>query len=196
MVQAHEVPEAPASGCDPPTPAPAPWSESPAELQPQADPDLAVEWIERTGLDGRLVIERADAGPGWDEAIDPPPPCEQCGGIVRWIDAAGGLHCPTCNPSQTADRLRRLASEARARYRSAPQADAGGDPQAPAPWRLPPWPPVVDPRIIADPVPECRECGRPRVIPGQPGRPVGLCYPCWLKANRKNAPGTNAKAVA
>ncbi len=96
-----------------------------------------------------------------------------------------------CDPPTPAPRDERPADLQRQAH-----ADARGDPHAPAPWRLPPWPPVVDPRIIADPVPECRECGRPRVIPGQPGRPVGLCYPCWLKANRENAPGTNAKAVA
>ena len=186
---------------------PAERTERPADLQPQADAqpeadapaDLAAEWIERTGPDGRLIIERTDAGPGWDDAIDPPTPCDGCGGIVRWIDAAGGLHCPACSPPRTADRLRRLAAELRARYR--PHAhvrdDAAKHPAAPAPWRLPPWPPVVPAEILADPVPECRECGRPRVIPGQPGRPVGLCYPCWLKesAGCENAPGTNAKAI-
>jgi hypothetical protein len=27
----------------------------------------------------------------------------------------------------------------------------------------------------------CRTCNRPALIPGQPGRQVGLCFDCWSK---------------
>jgi len=164
------------------SPAPAPQQEQPA--------DPAAEWLERTAPNGRQVTERADAGAGWDDAIDPAPPCEKCGGILRWIDAAGGMHCPTCSPSRTADRLRRLANQARARYRVDRQAIPSGDPRAPAPWRLPPWPPVVPDEILADPIPDCRDCSRPRVISGQPGRPAGPCYR-RESARCENAPRTS-----
>jgi len=62
----------------------------------------------------------------------------------------------------------------------------------PAPWTLPPWPPPVDPRIIADTIPDCRTCGRPAVIPGQPGRTVGLCFNCWQENECDIRPTTSA----
>jgi len=44
------------------------------------------------------------------------------------------------------------------------------------------WPPAVPSEILADPIPTCGDCGRPRsVVPGQPGRPAGLCFDCWGK---------------
>jgi hypothetical protein len=73
------------------------------------------------------------------------------------------------------------------------EPDAGGlpiDPQAqvmtatdPAPWILPPWPPAVPADIVADPVPICGDCERESVVKGQPGRPEGLCFGCWMKRN-------------
>jgi len=64
----------------------------------------------------------------------------------------------------------------------------------PAPWTLPPWPPLVDPRIIAATIPDCRTCGRPAVIPGQPGRLVGLCFECWQENECDIRPRTSANA--
>ena len=55
----------------------------------------------------------------------------------------------------------------------------------PAPWKLPPWPPVVPAEIIADPIPTCCDCGTGRVNPGQPGRIDGLCFSCWMHKQRK-----------
>ncbi len=48
------------------------------------------------------------------------------------------------------------------------------------PWRLPPWPPIVPPEIVADAVPMCSDCGLVRVVPGQPGKPTGQCFRCWV----------------
>jgi hypothetical protein len=43
------------------------------------------------------------------------------------------------------------------------------------------WPAPVPKEIIADPIPTCSDCGQVPVVPGQPGRPLGLCYSCWSK---------------
>ncbi len=43
------------------------------------------------------------------------------------------------------------------------------------------WPPAVPDSIIADPMPTCSNCGQRAVVPGQPGRPAGLCFSCWGK---------------
>ncbi len=53
----------------------------------------------------------------------------------------------------------------------------------PVPWILPPWPPEVPSDILADPIPICGDCGRESVVKGQPGRPDGLCFQCWMKGN-------------
>jgi hypothetical protein len=45
----------------------------------------------------------------------------------------------------------------------------------------PPWPPTVPGSILADRIPACSKCGRCAVVPGQPGRPAGLCFACWGK---------------
>lgn len=68
------------------------------------------------------------------------------------------------------------------------RGDAGQDLQPqdgnePGGWILPPWPPVVPDSILAAPVPTCSNCGRLRVVGGQPGRPSGLCFRCWGKRN-------------
>ena len=42
------------------------------------------------------------------------------------------------------------------------------------------WPPVVPDGILAAPVRLCADCGRRGVVPGQPGRPSGLCFECWI----------------
>jgi len=56
----------------------------------------------------------------------------------------------------------------------------------PPPWRLPRWPAPVPPEIIAAPIPACDSCGRHAVIPGQPGRAAGLCFPCWIIISQKD----------
>lgn len=43
------------------------------------------------------------------------------------------------------------------------------------------WPPAVPDSILADPIPTCSNCGQRAVVPGQPGRPAGLCFSCWGK---------------
>lgn len=161
---------------------------TPQDAGPPDQPGDAgpVDDLQAHGADGP---QDADAA-GW-EIIDPPDPCPVCNGLELWQDAAGGWHCLTCSPPRRSGEL--LARVANIRRRHHKLATA----TKPTPWRLPSWPPVVPAEILADPVPECRDCGQPRVIPGQPGRPVGLCYPCWLKesARCENAPGTNAKAT-
>jgi hypothetical protein len=51
-------------------------------------------------------------------------------------------------------------------------------------WKLPPWPPVVPTEILADPRPICRDCRTAPVVPGQPGRPDGLCRSCWFSRQK------------
>lgn len=79
-------------------------------------------------------------------------------------------------PSPGAQRLQDEARRLRARC---PVTAADLQPQAAAPVRT--WPPVVPSGIIAAPVIICGGCGRLRVVPGQPGRPFGLCFGCWSK---------------
>lgn len=57
-------------------------------------------------------------------------------------------------------------------------------PQAVAPVRT--WPPLVPSGIIADPVIICPGCGRLQVVPGQPGRPSGLCFGCWILSQKRS----------
>jgi len=106
-------------------------------------------------------------------------PCPMCGGLERWQALAGGGHCSTCSPATpTGERLRRLAAELRERYPVAREANLQPQPVT-APRT---WPPAVPDGILADRIPTCSDCGRPRsVVPGQPGRPSGLCFACWGK---------------
>lgn len=53
---------------------------------------------------------------GWDQAIDPPPPCQQCGGLWHWWDLLGGRHCSKCEPTVRSDLL--VAKAARLRRRA------------------------------------------------------------------------------
>lgn len=109
------------------------------------------------------------------EMADIPDPCSSCGGIEQWRDLRGGWHCVKCDPCTAGPRLRALAARWFRRYAISP---------TPAARR--PQPPVVPDAIVAEVVPTCSDCGRPEVIPGQPGRRAGLCFDCWR--NRHTAP--------
>lgn len=149
-------------------------ADGPQDLQP-SDID-AGEWLDLTNPDGRRCLVRSDAAE--IEIIDPMP-CPVCGGIDRWQDVAGDWHCPTCRPiSGTGERLRQRVAALRQRFPAVRPADL-----QPRPVVVPrTWPPVVPDSILADPIPTCSDCGRPRsVVPGQPGRPAGLCFSCWGK---------------
>lgn len=103
------------------------------------------------------------------ETAPVPDPCPSCGGIEQWRDLQGGWHCLRCDPCTAGPRLRKLAMR-RPKQPTRP---------APTPGARRPQPPVVPDAIVADPIPTCSDCGRPEVIPGQPGRRAGLCFDCW-----------------
>jgi ribosomal protein S27AE len=48
----------------------------------------------------------------WDSAIEPPPPCPQCGGLELWQDFHGDWHCQRCE-AVAFQRARRLEQKAR-----------------------------------------------------------------------------------
>jgi len=123
-------------------------------------------WREFIDAEGRTVLER----------IDPPEPCEGCGGITRWQDAIGRLRCPDCDPAR-ADGAR-VQARARAIRRRHPIPTGTRQPQAAI---RPDWPPENRPGIIATPIPTCGGCNQRLVVQGQPGRPAGLCFDCWTR---------------
>ena len=56
----------------------------------------------------------------WEEAIDPPAPCGQCGGLELWENLVGDWRCLKCDPPirgqrclAAAERLRRLYRRSR-----------------------------------------------------------------------------------
>ena len=149
---------------------------SPAAAGSQDAHGDAGEWLEVTDPDGWRCLVRADAAEL--EIIDVPTPCPNCGGIVFWWDVAGGVHCERCSPMPTTgQRLRTRAAELRERYPVIRDADLQPRPAVPRTW-----PPVVPDSILAAPIPRCSDCGRRAVVPGQPGRPAGLCFDCWSLA--------------
>lgn len=79
-------------------------------------------------------------------------------------------------PGPIAQRLMAEAQQLRARY---PVPDADLHPRPMAAPRT--WPAPVPDAIKADPIPTCSNCGRLRVVPGQPGTILGLCFSCWSK---------------
>lgn len=62
-----------------------------------------------------------------------------------------------------------------------PQVDDVARPVAPV--RI--WPPVVPDFILAAPFLLCGDCGRLRVVGGQPGRPSGVCFRCWIRSQER-----------
>lgn len=150
---------------------PAAESDGPG-TQPQ-DGD-ALDWQEYLDADGGRCLVRSDAA--GLEIIDVEP-CPRCHGIERWQDLPGNWHCERCEPRTQATLLRQRGAELARCCLPVPQV--GVQPQPVTVPRT--WPPVVPPEIIAAPVPNCNACGRAAVIPGQPGRPAGLCFDCWSK---------------
>ena len=56
----------------------------------------------------------------WDDAVEPPEPCDTCGGIDCWWDAVDGVHCSRCEPvtpkaNDRRKRAKRLRAAARQR---------------------------------------------------------------------------------
>jgi hypothetical protein len=152
-----------------------------AQEQPET---AALEWLE-SHANGRRTWTRADVA--GLQVIDWPEPCEVCGAFDRWQDLRGGWHCQRCEPNKTGPRLRRLAHQLRWQYGISAPNPAAPDPAAPdlqagsgSRTIGKPWPPEIPDTIAADPCPACSDCGRP-VIPGQPGRPAGLCFDCLNK---------------
>ncbi len=144
------------------------------DLQPQ-DGD-AGEWQEYIDPDGRRGWVRADVA---DCEVVDLQPCPNCDGMVSWWDAAGGAHCEACSPAPgRGQRLQQRAAELRGRYPATRQGEL--QPRSLTVPRT--WPAAVPSEIIADPIPTCSDCGRPRsVVGGQPGRPLGFCFSCWSK---------------
>lgn len=142
----------------------------------------ALEWFEAIDANGRKTWTRADVA--GLQVIDWPEPCEVCGAFDRWQDLRGGWHCERCNPRKTGPRLRRLARQLLWQYGisapnpAAPDLPAGSENRTKGRQ----WPPEIPDSIAADPSPACNACGRP-VIPGQPGRPAGLCFRCSTMGN-------------
>jgi len=137
----------------------------------------AGEWLDLTAPDGRRCLVRSDAADL--QVIDLPAPCPVCGGIVFWWDAAGGAHCERCSPAPGRGRwLVQRAAEVRDRY----PVVRDRQPAAPARDGSRTRPATVPSGILADPIPTCSDCGRPRsVVPGQSGRLAELCFRCWGK---------------
>lgn len=148
----------------------------PQDLQP-IDGDAA-KWQPYSTPDGRCGIVRDDLADM--TIIDLPTPCSGCGGIERWQDLTGTWRCPVCSPPGTRAALLRLQAAA-ARTRHPVTRDRGTTPTV-APRTRPAAVPVG---ILADSVTTCSGCGRVPVVPGQPGRPVGLCFSCWTRRPRR-----------
>lgn len=100
-------------------------------------------------------------------------------GRLGWVRAdVAGLEYRDW-PGPTARRLMDEARRLRARY-PVPDAELPARPVAPVRT----WPAAVPSGIVADPVIICSGCGRLRVVPGQPGRPSGLCFGCWILSRK------------
>jgi len=54
-----------------------------------------------------------DTGSVWETAVDPPPPCQQCGSLELWQDLSGSWHCQHCEPPLRSERLREQAARLR-----------------------------------------------------------------------------------
>lgn len=54
-------------------------------------------------------------GDPWEAAVDPPPPCQQCGSLELWQDFGGKWHCQHCQ-AEGLERSERLVEKA-ARFR-------------------------------------------------------------------------------
>jgi len=53
---------------------------------------------------------------GWDDLIDPPAPCADCGGLRFWWNMWGDARCMDCDPPTTAIRLLERAQRIRRRH--------------------------------------------------------------------------------
>ena len=49
----------------------------------------------------------------WENNIEPPDPCSECGGIIFWWNPLGDQCCMACKPPLTADRLLEYAKAIR-----------------------------------------------------------------------------------
>jgi hypothetical protein len=79
----------------------------------QDSPNDSHQWIEEEATDGRWSLVRADIRDL--EAIEPPAPCTECGGLDLWQTLAGNWRCLRCDPPVTARRLRAQAAQLRNR---------------------------------------------------------------------------------
>ena len=68
---------------------------SPSPVSPVVDQDLD-EWLAENTIE--------------------PEECDQCGGLERWEDLAGGWHCALCDPPVRAQRIRERAEKLRRRH--------------------------------------------------------------------------------
>ena len=53
---------------------------------------------------------------GWEAAVDPPPPCRQCGSLELWETLAGTWRCLRCDPPIHARRLEEKARQLREKF--------------------------------------------------------------------------------
>jgi len=60
-------------------------------------------------------ILAVDADATWEQAVEPPSPCQRCGSLEVWWDGKGGTHCIACEPMARAQRIHDRAVRLRAK---------------------------------------------------------------------------------
>ncbi len=66
-------------------------------------------------LDSDLAASVSDSDP-WEQCIEPPDPCPQCGTLELWQTLVGNWRCMACDPPKTAMRALEAAEKIRRRH--------------------------------------------------------------------------------
>ena len=85
-----------------------------AILRPAVAPDGAT--VTPAAGEAEPAERRPGAAPEairWEDCLDPPDPCPECGTLELWQTLAGNWRCLRCDPPTTARRLAELAGRIR-----------------------------------------------------------------------------------
>ena len=102
-------------------------SEETARINDQGDPirvetfeqalALAVRVTTQTKQKRRRSATATATADLWEQGVEPPAPCRQCGSLEQWQDFADRWHCQSCDPSGLERSVRLIGTAARIRGR-------------------------------------------------------------------------------